>query len=80
MGDAKVLTVEIWCPPTGGLLRLEAICASGDKYTLKRPSVIEALRALADQMLDREIRFQVEGELHAAGITEDPDLDGGLLG
>lgn len=29
---------------------------------------------------DAEARAQVEKELHEAGIIEDPDMDGGLLG
>ena len=40
----------------------------------------EVLQAEADTWHDLQIRAEVERDLHAAGIIEDPDMDGGLLG
>lgn len=33
-----------------------------------------------NELIDEEVRAEVEQDLHAAGIIEDPDMDGGLLG
>ena len=33
-----------------------------------------------ESYLDEQARAEVENSLHAAGIIEDPDVDGGLLG
>ena len=37
-------------------------------------------RAKTDEETDDEAREEVENDLHNAGIIEDPDVDGGLLG
>ncbi len=66
----------------------EALC--GEKWTVERDvsylakgksySFCRKCQEEARRILDEQARQEVEAGLQAAGIIEDPDLDGGLLG
>jgi len=66
----------------------EALC--GEKWTVGRDvsylsegksyPFCRKCQEAAGRILDEQARQEVEASLQAAGIIEDPDLDGGLLG
>ena len=51
-----------------------------DHCTTMQPENIYKIEELSDEEYDQLARKEVEQSLHQAGIIEDPDIDGGLLG
>ena len=72
MSEVDMKAFKAWCKARS----LEWTGLAPEDFLLRLHVFMEETKARENT----EARQQVERELHAAGIIEDPDIDGGILG
>ena len=59
---------------------LENVISTMDVQSQAALELLDTVKQSQDEEIDVEARAIVERRLHEAGIIEDPDIDGGIIG